>query len=172
MVHRDPAVQELLDKRAIHEATVRYCRGVDRLDAELLCSAYHPDVLDEHPGNTYSGADIGKRMTDELRERFRSTSHSLTTQTIEVHGDVAACESYSTGRRVLLDGRRLTTLVRYVDRFEKRAGAWRIAHRFTIVEVTDLMAPTDTDGLGPPSLAQRDRSDPSYEFFADPRRRY
>jgi ketosteroid isomerase-like protein len=169
MVDRDAAVQDLLDKQAIREATMRYCRGADRLDAELLCSAYHPDALDEHPGSTYTGTDIGPRLTAELRERFRLTSHSTTTQTIEVHGDVAAAESYSTGRHVLLDGRRVHSLVRYVDRFEKRGDEWRIAHRLAIVELTDVLPAPDTE-LGGFGLARRDRTDPSYDFFDHPRR--
>ena len=169
MTQRDPEVQELLDKQAIREATLRYCRGVDRLDAELLCSAYHPDALDEHPGSTYTGTDIGPRMTAELRQNFRLTSHSLTTQTIEVHGDVAAAESYSTGRHVLQDGRRVSSLVRYVDRFERRTGDWRIVHRVAVVELTDV-APAPEAELGGLGLARRDRSDPSYEVFASPRR--
>lgn len=170
MSERDPAVQELLDKQAIREATVRYCRGVDRLDADLLCSAYHPDALDEHPGSTYSGTDIGPRMTSELREAFHLTSHSISTQTIAVHGDVAAAETYSTGRHVLRDGRRVQSLVRYVDRFERRDGDWRIVHRVAIVELTDVLPAPEAE-LGGLGLARRDRTDPSYDFFASPRRR-
>jgi ketosteroid isomerase-like protein len=169
MTQRDPEVQDLLDKQAIREATLRYCRGVDRLDADLLCSAYHPDALDEHPGSTYTGTDIGPRMTAELRETFRLTSHSITTQTIEVHGDVAAAESYSTGRHVLRDGRRVQSLVRYVDRFECRDGDWRIVHRVAIVELTDVLPAPEAE-LGGLGLSRRDPTDPSYAFFAAPRR--
>ncbi len=33
---------------AIRQAALRYCRGVDRLDAELMFSAYHDDATDDH----------------------------------------------------------------------------------------------------------------------------
>jgi SnoaL-like domain len=35
-------VRELLDKQAIHEALMHYCRGIDRCDEDLIRSAYHP----------------------------------------------------------------------------------------------------------------------------------
>ena len=35
----EAALRELLDKQAIREVSMRYCRGVDRGDAELISSA-------------------------------------------------------------------------------------------------------------------------------------
>ena len=163
---RDPAVQELLDKQAIREATMRYCRGVDRCDPELVNSAFHPDARDEHPGGKYTGETVGPGMVKSLQETMESTNHQITTQVIEVYGDTAACESYSTGSHVLKDGRRLHTLVRYVDRFERRAGEWKIIHRLVISDATEVLPPFEGPQLGPPSLARRDKSDPSYGVFA------
>ena len=34
------------DRESIREATFRYARGVDRLDVELMKSAYWPDATD------------------------------------------------------------------------------------------------------------------------------
>jgi ketosteroid isomerase-like protein len=162
---RDPAVQELLDKQAIREATMRYCRGADRCDPELIASAYHPDARDEHPGHHYTGETVGPGIARSLQEGMRSTNHQIGTQIIEVRGDTAACESYSTGTHVMTDGRRLHTLVRYLDRFERRAGEWKIIHRLVIAEATQVLPPLKTAPLAP-SLACRDKSDPSYDLFA------
>jgi ketosteroid isomerase-like protein len=162
---RDPAVQEMLDKQAIREAIMRYCRGADRCDPEMVSSAYHPDAVDERPGEGFTGQTVGGGLVKSLRETMQSTSHQIGTQLIEVAGDTAVCESYSTGQHVLKDGRRLHTLVRYLDRFEKRAGEWRIVHRVVITDATDLLPPLDGPHLGPPSRARRDRSDPSYTLF-------
>lgn len=41
-------LQELLDRQAIYDVMMRYCRGVDRFDADLITSAYHPDARDDH----------------------------------------------------------------------------------------------------------------------------
>lgn len=42
------SLQELVDKRALAEVVMRYCRGVDRADEELIVSCFHPDAVDEH----------------------------------------------------------------------------------------------------------------------------
>jgi hypothetical protein len=49
----EAALQRLLDKGAIREASLRYTRGIDRHDAEIMAAAYHPDATDDH------GAYIG-----------------------------------------------------------------------------------------------------------------
>jgi hypothetical protein len=41
---------ELADREAIRECLYRYSRGVDRLDADMVRSAYWPDCLDNHMG--------------------------------------------------------------------------------------------------------------------------
>src|SRR5687768_7203639 len=51
-VHRATQLDALLrDHRArteIHDTLMRYCRGVDRLDRDLILSAYHPGARDNH----------------------------------------------------------------------------------------------------------------------------
>ena len=160
---RDPEVQAMLDKEAIREATMRVCRGVDRLDADLVNSAYHPDARDDHPGVVYTGETVGPGLVETLRERMTSTSHNATTQSIEIDGDTAVCESYSIGRHVLADGRRLHSLTRYLDRFERRAGEWKIIHRLTVVDDTEILPPLEGSPANP--ARARDRTDPSYDFF-------
>ena len=46
--HLKQRLQHLLDRQEIYDCLVRYCRGVDRLDSELILSAYHPDAIDDH----------------------------------------------------------------------------------------------------------------------------
>ena len=43
-----PTADTLLDREAIREAMGRYCRGIDRLDVDLIRSAYHEDAFDDH----------------------------------------------------------------------------------------------------------------------------
>ena len=40
--------QQLADREAIRDVAIRYCRGVDRLDVDVLKSAYWPDATDHH----------------------------------------------------------------------------------------------------------------------------
>ena len=41
-------VRELKDRQEIYDCLMRYCRGIDRLDRDMLLSAYHPDAVDDH----------------------------------------------------------------------------------------------------------------------------
>ena len=50
------ALRRLLDEEAIKKVHLRYCRGIDRRDWELLRSCYHPDALDDH-GDYVGGVD-------------------------------------------------------------------------------------------------------------------
>ena len=67
-------VQELLDKQQIHEALMRYARGVDRGDAALICSAYHPDAVDEHGVGDYTGVTVGPGIVEMMAD-LRVSSH-------------------------------------------------------------------------------------------------
>ncbi len=162
-------MQELLDKQAIHEALMRYARGVDRGDAELICSAYHPDAVDEHGVADYTGLTVGPAIV-ELMASAPMSMHHITNYSITLHDDdTAGCESYFTvWQSHQVDGREATlhALGRYVDRFEKRDGEWRIAHRLVIVEHTSVLP---LDASAPPSApgrGSRDRDDPSYGVLA------
>jgi hypothetical protein len=156
-------VQELLDKEAIRAAMLRYCRGVDRADAGLIASAYHPDAVDEHGQARFTGDNVGPGIV-ELVQSARVSLHQVTNQQIELHGpDTAGSETYFTAWQLMeSDGeeRMLRALGRYVDRMERRDGEWRIAHRKVIVEFTQFLPPATT--LPPSGNGRRDRKDPSY----------
>ena len=40
--------EQLSDMQCIRDAAMRYCRGVDRLDVELIKSAYWEGATDDH----------------------------------------------------------------------------------------------------------------------------
>src|ERR1700688_3971356 len=42
------AIQTLIDKQAISDVLMRYCRAIDRRDADLLRKVYWPDAIDDH----------------------------------------------------------------------------------------------------------------------------
>ena len=87
------ALRVLLDKQEIHEVLMRYCRGIDRCDAELLQSVYHPDSTDDHGLFKGRAADFIPWALKAL-VRDDGTSHYIANELIEVDGDVAHCESY------------------------------------------------------------------------------
>ena len=131
------AVQILLDKDAIRDAVLRYCRGVDRLEPEMIRSAYHPDGYDEH-GELHGGRDeFIDALVPVLRDNYVSTSHTVANQLIELDGDRALSETYFVAVHVTeSDGQQWQEIVfgRYVDNFERREGDWRIAHRVCVID--------------------------------------
>jgi SnoaL-like domain len=166
----DRAVGELLDRQAIREAVLRYCRGVDRADPGIIGSAYHSDAFDDHGGATFFGKDIGPGVL-KLVSRARCSMNHVTNQVIQFHDpDHAGSESYFTvWHSIVHEGqdRIVRASGRYLDRMERRGGEWRIAHRQVIVEIAGLLPPAAGVTPSRPGLGCRDRTDPSYEVLPD-----
>src|ERR1700730_5840778 len=89
----DRRVLDLVDTHETPEALFRYCRGLDRLDAELINSAYHPDARENHNGLLIEGASAGETLVAKARDREVSR-HCITNVLVRLDGDVADCESY------------------------------------------------------------------------------
>lgn len=132
----EAAVRELLDRQAIHDVVLRYCRGIDRLDLDLVRGCYHPDGIDHHTG--FDGtvdeylAWVGPKL-----ELLGGTMHHLGNHLVELFGDVAISETYSTnvhwGHPTRGD---FTSGARFLDLMERRDGRWAIAERWAVREWT------------------------------------
>ncbi|WP_137723060.1 nuclear transport factor 2 family protein [Prescottella subtropica] len=157
------ALAELLDKQAIHEVVLRYCRGIDRLDFDLVRSTYHPDAVDHHTGFDGGIDDFIAWVEPKLRA-IGGTMHHIGNHLIEVHGDVAISEAYSTsahwGGGDGIGMINFTSGCRYVDRMERRDGTWKIAERWAVREWTrsDAGRLTLPESDGP--RGRRDGTDP------------
>jgi hypothetical protein len=181
------AMKSLVDRTEIRDTLLRYCRGVDRRDWELVRAAFFEDCEFDH-------ADFhGKR--DEfiawLSERhdaagFRKSSHLLSNCLIEFSGaDAAVVETYFTarlefgedsgGHRAMLSaaegagGSRAEVLGRYIDRFERRAGQWRSARRRTVFDQQSSQPIASGAAAINPAwvLGTRDAHDPIYAARED-----
>lgn len=137
------------DRAEIYTVLARYCRGVDRRDPDLIRSTYHADAFDDH--GAYQGDLDGfvDFVAKEVWSRFRTTMHKLGQALVEVEGDVAAAETYAVCHHVVAEGGRdvadSVMGIRYLDRFERREGEWRIARRQLRWEWirTDALEPLD-----------------------------
>jgi hypothetical protein len=165
-------LQELAAKQAITEAIYRYCRGYDRMDADLALSVWHAGGTVAY-GNRYDGpaADyIGPSW--EYRRGLSGFSHQVGNILIALRGDRAASESYVTASLQFppKDGIIVEDVWRgrYLDRWSRRDGRWGIDHRLF---VADSYAQTSypAERLDPSFLAlsRTDRDDPSYALFAE-----
>jgi ketosteroid isomerase-like protein len=132
----DARLQLLLDKEEIREVLVRWCQGIDRGDIELMSSVYHDDAVDSRGAHYYDHVNPAPDYVAR-HERWKRHLHYAMNEQISVDGDVARCESYFMAHLVIEeDG--ADNLYQYggrhFDRFERRAGVWKIANRLAILE--------------------------------------
>lgn len=167
-------VQTMLDKVDILDVMQRYARGVDRGDMDLIRSSYHPDAYDDHV--EYKGDVDG--LIAWLEQRFHgvdNSTHFIGNCLIEfADEDTALVETYYNSRRIRLPtAQEAATLQpndqicrqswgRYIDRFERRNGEWRIAHRVVVLESRFTMVVSDAERDAQSTWGQRDASDPYY----------
>jgi len=127
---------QILDREQIRECVYRYARGIDRCDEELLRSAYWPDAT-AHQLEFSGTRDEFVAWTIPALESMNGTQHLVGNVLIQLDGPVAAVESYFYGfHSINVDGAARDTVMsgRYVDRFERREGEWRIAERTVVVD--------------------------------------
>jgi hypothetical protein len=158
------AIQRLLDKEAIREASLRYTRGIDRHDDEIMAQAYHADATDDHGGYIGDPAGFIAHSKKAHSGAWNVHHHYIGNQTIDLDGDTAHVETYflaalrrKTGPIDMVGGR-------YVDRFERREGRWAIADRVCLVEWNGELQPAKTPA--DPALYMQgawDRTDVSYQ---------
>ena len=152
MTIQDP-LQRLIDRSAIEDAIATYARALDRMDEKLLRSVFHPGSRHAHyfegpssdpalPSKPGAPLDFVAFAMDVLRTHSR-THHQLGQMLIEFESaTVAVAETYFTAHhRMRAIGDRLAGSAacdtemdyfvggRYIDRFEKRGGVWKIAYR-------------------------------------------
>jgi hypothetical protein len=158
-------VAELIARQEITDVLHRYCRAVDRRDPDLLRSAYWEDAEDDH--GVYRGPVDGLVSFME-GDGLAVIHHAISNILIEVDGDHARVECYldAVHRREDDTGAWDEAVKgRYLDRFERRDGAWRIAHRLVVYDWGRIERATEAwwDTLpGDWTRGSRDRTDPIY----------
>jgi hypothetical protein len=168
---QDSALRELRDRQEIHDVLMRYCRGVDRCDASLVRSVYHPDAHDDHGYWHGNGHEFATFVTQRLLQANSATTHSVTNVLIELTADLALSESYVQATLV----RRGTPVIadvmgaRYHDRLSRRAGVWRIEQRTVVLDWHKTEPWDQSDQPIPLDGFQRGTQgphDPIYRFLA------
>jgi len=129
-------LREQKDRSDIQACLLRYTRGIDRHDRALMLSAYWPDAYDEHGVAEGIAADFVDWALGWHREFQTRHQHIITNSTIDLNGDQAHGETYYIFWGENREGPPSLAFGRYVDRFERRDGEWRIAHRVCVNEYT------------------------------------
>lgn len=140
------SLQTLLDKQALHELVMSYCRGIDRRDYQLAKSVYHEDAREER-GAIFTGTGYG--FVDFAAGdcvNYEITVHRIFNTLFRVNGDKAEgeiyCEAYH--RTKGTNPMEITAGGRYIDRYEKRNGQWGIIYRTATMDRCE-MKPVDQE---------------------------
>ena len=167
------ALETLLAKEAIREVLAAYARAIDRADGPLLKSCYHPDAIEEHGGNFTGNAHEYVDVAIPRVLKMGVMQHLLGTSHIDLQGEQAWVETYIwTFARFTSGERQVDTFTggRLIDRFERRNGQWRIAHRRTVFDWNRDTPSSEgwclglfTPGKSGMIMGRKGREDASYE---------
>ncbi len=167
-------LQRVIDREEIRSVIYKYCRGIDRMQFDLVRSCYHPDGIDDH-GDFVGGVDDFVDYVTALLPSFESTSHFVGNMLIELdwagNRHRARVETYCVAnhRRRAVGDRPANDFVvglRYVDDFERREGGWAIRTRVCTIDWSRTDPIPERGWVRPERYVQprRDSTDP---VFAD-----
>jgi hypothetical protein len=169
-------VAYLTDRQSIVDTLQRYIRAIDRHDKELARSAFWPEARINL--GTPASRDEYVEHEEAALAAYASHQHHITGQTIDIHGNTAHVESYVFFIAVPRDaskdtpgrstpGHALTSKDtqlgsgRYIERWEKRNGEWKILVREYVHEM-NVYGKTDDYCSRRPCLSRWDDHDISY----------
>jgi ketosteroid isomerase-like protein len=167
-------LEELLAKDSIRDLVLKYSRAVDRHDFDLLATLYHEDSIDDHGGMFYGTGPEYLEWLPMVVESMEVLSHQVMNHLIVVDetGEYAEGEVYIQAYHLMPGGEDQEELViggRYLDKYAKRDGEWRFAHRKIVLDWHQMqMARRQPDSpvLAGTPLGDRIDKDPSKAFFS------
>jgi hypothetical protein len=165
------------DDAAILRNEMKYTRGLDRHDATLSDDAFWPDAVITY-GKVIPVNEIGS-WSNDLHSKRAAHQHHVTGLTLDIKGNTAHEEGYilfsadeqrdthfdtngtpSPGR--VLKGTRATLGTgRYVNRYERRDGEWKMVVHEYVNDLSVSFEPVDLCATG--CMARWDTSDLSYQ---------
>jgi hypothetical protein len=167
----DDRLDQLVSRAEIGEVVVRYVRAIDRLDEAMLRTCFHPDSRHRHGAFDGLSSEFCTHAMAICRG-VRATHHQLGPVSIELAGEIAHVETYFLSTHRLGDtpappGQPHEDRIaggRYVDRFERRGGVWKIAERIGVMEWVRYEPSADRGFWDGPDdqRGRRDTRDPVY----------
>ena len=156
-------LEELEARTAIEDCLKRFARAVDRQDWKLARELYHDGAFDDH-GFFKGPPDAFLAHIAEMHKVQEHSMHFNTNVLIEFQSrERAFVETYVLVLQRFAE-RRVTASARYLDRFEKRKGEWRVAHR-TLVFGDMVAEPLNEPVKFPPgfTVQKHGMDDPLYK---------
>jgi len=134
------ALREWQAEREITRVILDYAHGLDQRNYARVRACFHADAHIDY-GSFGGGPDALIDWLESLQPKIDRSSHQFGPPQIalDLEGGSAEVETYCLVVQVLPrepDGVARQTLagLRYLDRFELRAGAWRIAERRNVAD--------------------------------------
>lgn len=182
----DFSPDRLADRARIVDLLHRWCRAVDRLDADGMKAVFHPDATDDHGHFRGTVDDLVSWITNR-HQAIPFSLHSISNVIIDFTGAdraivesvVMTCQHYPIASEATVAlfntgtvGRplNLTAFARYADVIERRGGEWRIAKRTVIHDsqiASEAPERAQFEGI---ETGQRNRSDFIYRLLAQHQR--
>jgi hypothetical protein len=162
-------IERLKSIEAIRDCIYRACRGVDRVDADILRSAFHPEAV-VHFGKIYDGG-VGAWIDGAIKHQQAQSQrqHLVGNILIRRDGDRAVAESYELDRhKTPINGevRDLVLGARTLDRFLRRDGEWKIIERTKVMDWGRAIAADEGAYVNGPLIhGGDDKEDPSYALL-------
>jgi hypothetical protein len=133
----DSRLNDAADKLEIIDLSSNYMRGLDRLDRELERSVFWDDAFCSY-GTYEGGPDRFVEYCQSALATHLSNHHFVGQVNIELQGEQAFGEVYYQAfhrtKNEENEARDLFISGRYVDRYERRDYAWKIAYRSELVD--------------------------------------
>jgi hypothetical protein len=162
----------IADRHEIHQVLLRYARGVDRGDADMITGVYHVGAVDPHGPHQFGDAktELATLAVSRLDALTGAAQHHITNCLIELDGDHAEVETYflAYNPTKLEDASEVLSVIagRWLDRFERRDHRWAIAERTVVIDWSrkDIPGEDWPDAKHFPRPGRRE-ADPSHELF-------
>jgi hypothetical protein len=163
------------DALAITQVIHRYCHAIDRADWALVPGCFHADATYRY-GPIDGPVETFLAMAREFTAHLDASHHQIGNILMASDGDAVLTEAYFTAyHRVPAHGpsegvfacigtpQEVVMAGRYIDRFERRDGVWRIAARRGVHDWWRRAAATDEGLYDTPAdwRGARDPSDPA-----------
>lgn len=156
-VGQTPSNEEIVDRLAIQEVIFSHCRGLDRVDVDVLRQCYWPDAEVNYgffKGNAHEFCTL---ITNGI-VRNRATHHQVSNILVSRQHSNAVVECYVTAYHHRPEGQatEMTYFGRYVDHFQKRDEVWKMMFRHVVMDWNQNL--TTTDDMATGSLSAIDQS--------------
>lgn len=124
-------IESVIAKQDIYELVCNYSRGLDRWDADLLNSVFFEDAFCEYGFINGSAKEFVDYAMQAL-QNHTANQHIVGNVLIDIEGDEAFGEVYFNAYHKIKGEQGFEDVLiagRYLDRYEKRSGVWKMAYR-------------------------------------------